>query len=112
MKSTSKKSILGTAAVTAALLLSFIVPTAQANSYVLPDAPTQVRSTIVADGVLVKWTPPAGILPAVTGYVVSAGAGSCPIYVHGGKRTGIVMPVVVGQPAGTPVVQAVNAYGY
>ena len=112
MKSTSKKSILGTAAVTAALLLSFIVPTAQANSYVLPDAPTQVRSTIVANGVLVKWTPPAGILPAVTGYVVSAGAGSCPIYVHGGKRTGIVMPVVVGQPAGTPFVQAVNAYGY
>ncbi len=112
MKSTSKKSILGTAAVTAALLLSFIVPTAQANSYVLPDAPTQVRSTIVANGVFVKWTPPAGILPSVTGYVVSAGVGSCPIYVHGGKRTGIVMPVVVGQPAGTPIVQAVNAYGF
>ena len=112
MKSTSKKSILGTAAVTAALLLSFIVPTAQANSYVLPDAPTQVRSTIVANGVFVKWTPPAGILPLVTGYVVSAGAGSCPIYVHGGKRTGIVMPVVVGQAAGTPIVQAVNAYGF
>ena len=112
MKSTSKKSILGTAAVTAALLFSFIVPTAQANSYVLPDAPTQVRSTIVANGVFVKWTPPAGILPLVTGYVVSAGAGSCPIYVHGGKRTGIVMPVVVGQPAGTPIVQAVNAYGF
>ena len=112
MKSTSKKSLLGTAAVTAALLLSFIVPTAQANSYVFPDAPTKVTSRIVADGVFVKWTPPAGILPAVTGYVVSAGAGSCPIYVHGGKRTGIVMPVVVGQPAGTPVVQAVNAYGF
>ena len=112
MKSTSKKSILGTAAVTAALLLSFIVPPAQANSYVLPDAPTQVRSRIVPEGVFVKWTPPAGILPSVTGYVVSAGAGSCPIYVHGGKRTGIVMPVVVGQPAGTPVVQAVNAYGF
>jgi 5'-nucleotidase len=112
MKSTSKKSILGTVAVTAALLLSFIVPTAQANSYVLPDAPTKVTSRIVADGVFVKWTPPAGILPAVTGYVVSAGAGSCPIYVHGGKRTGIVMPVVVGQPAGTPFVQAVNAYGF
>ena len=112
MKSTSKKSILGTAAVTAALLFSFIVPTAQANSYVLPDAPTQVRSTIVANGVFVKWTPPAGILPSVTGYVVSAGVGSCPIYVHGGKRTGIVMPVVVGQAAGTPIVQAVNAYGF
>ena len=99
MKINSKTSVLGVAALTAALLLSFIVPTAQANSYVLPDAPTKVTSRIVADGVLVKWTPPAGILPSVTGYVVSAGAGSCPIYVHGGKRTGIVMPVVVGQPA-------------
>ena len=112
MKSTSKKSILGAVAVTTALLLSFIVPTAQANSYVLPDAPTQVTSRIVANGVFVKWTPPTGILPSITGYVVSAGAGSCPIYVHGGKRTGIVMPVVVGQPAGTPIVQAVNAYGF
>ena len=112
MKITSTKAIFGASAIAAALLLSFIVPTAQANSYVLPDAPTQVRSTIVANGVFVKWTPPAGILPAITGYVVSAGAGSCPIYVHGGKRTGIVMPVVVGQPAGTPIVQAVNAYGF
>jgi 5'-nucleotidase len=112
MKITSTKAIFGASAIAAALLLSFLVPTAQAESYALPDAPTQVRSTIVANGVLVKWTPPAGILPAVTGYVVSAGAGSCPIYVHGGKRSGIVMPVVVGQPAGTPFVQAVNAYGF
>ena len=112
MKSTSKKSVLGVVAVSAALLISLIVPTAQANSYVFPDAPTKVYSKIVADGVFVKWTPPAGILPAVTGYIVSAGAGSCPIYVHGGKRTGAVMPVVVGQPSGTPFVQAVNAYGY
>ena len=112
MKITSTKAIFGASAIAAALLLSFIVPTAQANSYVLPDAPTQVRSTIVANGVFVKWTPPAGFPPAITGYVVSAGAGSCPIYVHGGKRTGIVMPVVVGQPAGTPIVQAVNAYGF
>ena len=112
MKITSTKSIFGASAIAAALLLSFIVPTAQAESYALPDAPTQVRSTIVANGVFVKWTPPAGVLPEVIGYVVSAGAGSCPIYVHGGKRSGIVMPVVVGQPAGTPFVQAVNAYGF
>ena len=112
MKFTSTKSTFGAAAVTAALLISFIVPTAQANSYSLPEAPTNVTSMMGRDGVVVKWTPSIGTLPEITGYVVSAGAGSCPIYVHGGKRSIITMPVVVGQPAGTPVVQAVNAYGF
>ena len=112
MKFTSKKSALGVVAVTATLLLSFIVPTAQANTYSLPEAPTNVNSMMGRDGVVVKWTPSAGANPEVTGYVVSAGAGSCPIYVHGKNRSIITMPVVVGQPAGTPVVQAVNAYGF
>ena len=112
MKFTSKKSALGVVAVTATLLLSFIVPTAQANTYALPEAPTNVNSFMGRDGVVVKWTPSPGANPEVTGYVVSAGAGSCPIYVHGKNRSIITMPVVVGQPAGTPVVQAVNAYGF
>jgi 5'-nucleotidase len=43
-----------------------------------------VTSMIGRDGVVVKWTPSVGTIPAITGYVVSAGAGSCPIYVHGG----------------------------
>jgi 2',3'-cyclic-nucleotide 2'-phosphodiesterase (5'-nucleotidase family) len=112
MKFNSKKSALGVVAVTATLLLSFIVPTAQANTYALPEAPTNVNSFMGRDGVVVKWTPSPGANPEVTGYVVSAGAGSCPIYVHGKNRSIITMPVVVGQPAGTPVVQAVNAYGF
>ena len=112
MKFTSTKSVFGAASITAALALSFIVPTAQANTYSLPEAPTNVTSMMSRDGVVVKWTPSVGTLPEITGYVVSAGAGSCPIYVHGGKRSIITMPVVVGQPAGTPVVQAVNAYGF
>ena len=95
-----------------AVLLSFIVPTAQANTFALPDAPTKVTSYVGLGGVVVKWTPTFGALPEVTGYVISAGAGSCPIYVHGGKRTTVVMPVVVGQPTGTPIVQAVSAYGF
>ena len=112
MKFTSKKSALGVVAVTATLLLSFIVPTAQANTYALPEAPTNVNSYMGRDGVVVTWTPSPYANPEVTGYVVSAGAGSCPIYVHGKNRSIITMPVVVGQPAGTPVVQTVNAYGF
>jgi 5'-nucleotidase len=48
----------------------------------------------------------------VIGHVVSAGAGSCPIFVPIGNNSVVTMPVVEGQPAGTPVVQAVNAYGF
>jgi 5'-nucleotidase len=54
----------------------------------------------------------ADVAPGVIGHVVSAGAGSCPIFVPIKNNSVVTMPVVVGQPAGTPVVQAVNAYGF
>lgn len=61
---------------------------------------------------MVEWTPATNVTPAITGYVVSAGAGSCPIFVPAKNRSLITMPIVIGQPGGTPVVQAVNAYGF
>ena len=72
---------LGVFAVVASLALSFVVPTAEAVTYSLPNAPTGVTSYIGSKGVVVRWTPGAEVAPAVTGYVVSAGAGSCPIFV-------------------------------
>lgn len=103
---------LGALATTTAVLASLLIPSAQAATYSLPDAPTNVTSYIGARGVVVKWTPATDVTPAVTGYVVSAGAGSCPIFVPVSNHSVVTMPVVVGQPAGTPVVQAVNAYGF
>jgi 5'-nucleotidase len=102
----------GSIALATSLLVSMLVPTAQANTYSLPNAPTNVTSYIGARGIVVKWTPSADVAPSVTGYVVSAGAGSCPIFVPARNNSVVTMPVVVGQPAGTPVVQAVNAYGF
>lgn len=102
----------GSLALATSLLVSVLVPTAQANTFSLPNAPTNVTSYLGAKGVVVKWTPGATVNPAVTGHVVSAGAGSCPIFVPIGNNPVVTMPVVVGQPAGTPVVQAVNAYGF
>ncbi len=102
----------GSLALATSLLVSLVVPTAQAATYSLPNAPTNVTSYIGAKGVVVKWTPGASVDPGVTGYVVSAGAGSCPIFVPASNHSVVTMPVVVGQPAGTPVVQAVNAYGF
>ena len=102
----------GSLALATSLLVSVLVPTAQANTFSLPNAPTNVTSYLGAKGVVVKWTPGATVAPGVTGHVVSAGAGSCPIFVPIGNNPVVTMPVVVGQPAGTPVVQAVNAYGF
>ena len=102
----------GTVALATSLLVSLLVPTAQAVTYSLPNAPTSVTSYIGAKGVVVRWIPGDSVEPGITGYVVSAGAGSCPIFVPAKNNTVVTMPVVVGQPAGTPVVRAVNAYGF
>jgi 5'-nucleotidase len=102
----------GSLALATSLLVSLLVPSAQAATYSLPNAPTNVTSYLGAKGVVVKWTAGASVEPGVTGHVVSAGAGSCPIFVPIGNSSVVTMPVVVGQPAGTPVVQAVNAYGF
>jgi 5'-nucleotidase len=115
MKTTLKlKKIisLGSLALASTLLVSLVAPTAQANTYSLPGAPTNVTSYFNSRGVVVKWTPSTTVTPAITGYVVSAGPGSCPIFVSARSSTLVTMPVVEGQPGGTPVVQAVNAYGF
>ena len=115
MKTTLKlKKIisLGSLALASTLLVSLVAPTAQANTYSLPGAPTNVTSYFNSRGVVVKWTPATAVTPAITGYVVSAGPGSCPIFVSAKNTSVVTMPVVEGQPGGTPVVQAVNAYGF
>jgi 5'-nucleotidase len=89
-----------------------VTPIAQANVvYAKPSAPTNVTSYLWKQGIMVKWTPTEAT-PAITHYVISAGSGSCPVMVAANGRSYVTMPVVVGQPGGTPVVQAVNAYGF
>ena len=102
----------GTVTLATSLLVSLLVPTAQAATFSLPNAPTSVTSYLGAKGVVVRWTPGENVDPGVTGYVVSAGPGSCPIFVPAKNNPVVTMPVVIGQPAGTPVVRAVNAYGF
>ena len=114
---TRKKLGFGVFAVAASLLVTMVTPafnsTAQANTvYSAPSAPTNVTSYLSARGVMVKWKASVTANPAITHYVVSAGSGSCPIIVPATNNSLVTMPVVVGQPGGTPVVQAVNAYGF
>ena len=108
-----KKTGFGVFAVAAALLVTMVTPIAQANTvYSAPSAPTNVTSYLSSRGVMVKWTASVTANPEITHYVVSAGSGSCPIIVPATNNRNVTMPVVVGQPGGTPVVQAVNAYGF
>ena len=112
-----KKLSFGIFAVVASLAVTMVTPalnsTAQADVvYSIPSAPTNVTSYLSARGIMVKWTASATANPAITHYVVSAGSGSCPIIVPVTGHTNVTMPVVAGQPGGTPVVQAVNAYGF
>jgi 2',3'-cyclic-nucleotide 2'-phosphodiesterase (5'-nucleotidase family) len=114
---TRKKLGFGAFAVAASLLVTMVTPafnsTAQANTvYSAPSAPTNVTSYLSSRGVMVKWTASVTANPEITHYVVSAGSGSCPIIVPASNNRNVTMPVVVGQPGGTPVVQAVNAYGF
>jgi 5'-nucleotidase len=102
----------GSLALATSLLVSLLAPSAQANTFSVPNAPTKVTSYIGASGVVVRWVAGADVAPGVIGHVVSAGAGSCPIFVPIRNSSVVTMPVVVGQPAGTPVVQAVNGYGF
>jgi 5'-nucleotidase len=111
-----KKTGFGVFAVAASLLVTMVTPafnsTAQANVvYAKPSAPTNVTSYLWKNGIMVKWTPTEAT-PAITHYVISAGSGSCPVMIAANGRSYVTMPVVVGQPGGTPVVQAVNAYGF
>ena len=110
--STRKIYTWGSLALATSLLLSLLLPSAQAATYSMPNAPTNVTSYLGSKGVVVRWTPGENVDPGVTGFVVSAGAGSCPIFVPNFYHSVVTMPVVEGQPAGTPVVQAVNAYGF
>jgi 5'-nucleotidase len=107
-----KKTGFGVFAVAATLLVTMVTPIAQANVvYAKPSAPTNVTSYLWKNGIMVKWTPTEAT-PAITHYVISAGSGSCPVMIAANGRSYVTMPVVVGQPGGTPVVQAVNAYGF
>ena len=95
---TRKKLSFGVFAVAATLLVTMVTPIAQANVvYAKPSAPTNVTSYLWKNGIMVKWTPTEAT-PAITHYVVSAGSGSCPVMIPANGRT--------------PVVQAVNAYGF
>ncbi|CAB4868644.1 unannotated protein [freshwater metagenome] len=84
---------------------------ASAATFATPQPPSAVTSSLVQGGVQVTWAPSPDANPPITNYVVHAGPDSCPITVAA-NATSAVMPIIKGPLSITPVVQAVNAYGY
>ena len=112
MKTThTLKRALAAASAVAALAATVLTPIAHAATYASPAAPTNVVAYESAGGVTVRWTPSPDVAPEITSYIVSAGAGSCPVIVPASAKSVVTMPVLAGQKVFTPVVQAVSAYG-
>lgn len=107
---TLKRALVAASAI-AALAATVLTPIAQAATYAAPTAPTNVVAYESAGGVTVRWTPSTTAAPEITSYIVSAGAGSCPVIVSANAKSVVTMPVLAGQKVFTPVVQAVSAYG-
>jgi 5'-nucleotidase len=101
----------------AASALSLALVSAPASSAVLapmagpPAAPGAVSATVGKDGVRVTWSSPAAADPAIEGFVVTGGIGSCPVTVPA-TATSAVLPVMPGQKQLVPQVQAFNELGY
>ena len=94
-----------------ALSAGVLTAPASATSFSAPQPPSAVTSVLVSGGVKVTWAPSPSANPPITNYVVHAGPDSCPITVAG-NATSAVMPIIKGPLSITPVVQAVNAYGF
>ena len=84
-------------------------PAAMAEGYAAPTAPIVTDIIGVKGGIKVTWAKSASQSPAITNYIVSAGAGSCPVIV-GANQTSAVMPALTRDELQVSV-QAVDLAG-
>lgn len=94
----------------ASVLVVLTSPQVSANTYAAPVAPTIVRTNVTAAGIQVKFNKVTAS-PAVTHYIVTGGAGTCPITVPATTGGSVTLPLTSSGIAVTPQVHAVNEYG-
>lgn len=104
-------SVVSALALSTSALVVLTSPQVTANTYAVPAAPVIKSATVTPKGVRVAFTPVTAS-PAVTGYVISGGAGSCPITVPATTKGVVTLPILEGQSSATITVKAVNAYGF
>lgn len=104
------KRKLSAIAVGSALVLGLAIQPASAETvFAAPVAPVITTASGVAGGIKVTWKAPSNTFPAITNYIVSAGAGSCPVIVEASALSATMPALVTGDQLVS--VQAVNAYG-
>jgi 5'-nucleotidase len=97
-------------AVVALVLVGTLLQPASAEVvYAIPAAPTITSVEPVNGGLKVTWTAPATTNPAITNFLLSAGAGACAVTVNGKARSAI-LPTLSKTETWVSL-QAVNAYG-
>lgn len=104
-----KRKMFAVAAGSALVLGSLTQPAIAATTYAAPIAPEVTAATGVTGGIKVTWKAPTNTYPAITNYIVSAGAGSCPVIVKASARSATMPALNLGEQFVS--VQAVNAYG-
>jgi 2',3'-cyclic-nucleotide 2'-phosphodiesterase (5'-nucleotidase family) len=100
----------GLAAASVALLgaISLGTPAVSSETYSIPTAPAKITVSQATGGLKVYWAGVEG-KPAVTHYIVSGGAGSCPVIVPARSKSAF-MPAL-SKAELVVSVQAVNEYG-
>ncbi len=95
----------------AALVLvgSLLQPASAEVVYAIPAAPTITSVVPVNGGLKVTWSAPSTATPAITNFMLSAGAGACAVTVNGKARSAI-LPTLSKTEAWVSL-QAANAYG-
>lgn len=98
-------------ALTTSALVVLTSPQVTANTYAVPAAPTIKNAYVTPNGVRVVFNKVTAT-PAVNAYVISGGAGSCPITVPATTAGVVTLPIIAGQTTATISIKAVNAYGF
>lgn len=104
-------AVVSALALTTSAIVVLTSPQVTANTYAVPAAPVIKKATVTPQGVRVVFNTVTAS-PAITGYVLSGGAGSCPITVPAATKGVVTLPIIEGQTSATISIKAVNAYGF
>ena len=104
-------SVASAIALATSALVVLTSPQVTANTFAVPTAPVIKKAYVTSSGVRVVFNKVTAS-PAVNGYVLSGGQGSCPITLPATTTGVVTLPIIEGQTSATVSVRAVNAYGF
>lgn len=104
-------AIASAVALATSALVVLTSPQVTANTFSVPAAPVIKRAYLASNGIRVVFDK-VSASPAVNGYVISSGAGSCAITLPATTSGVVTLPIITGQSSATVSIKAVNAYGF